>query len=172
MISFLAQGLTYQTNNNVNPAFPLMFFLTIMCVGLVIGIGIQAVVAWLVSDSLSKVPPEYRQNITPGQVWLLLIPLFGIVWNFFVYQRIPDSFRAYFESTGRPQPGDYGKQLGLWYSISVCCCIVPCVNYIAGPAALVLLIILIVKFVGYKNLIVSGGGMGFPVNPPYQPPQQ
>ena len=36
------------------------------------------------------------------------------------------------------------------------CCIIPCVNYAAGPASLVLLIIYLVKAFGYKNQIQDG----------------
>jgi hypothetical protein len=149
-------------------AFQLIPMLIGISVGLAIGVAINAIFCYFVSDALAKVPAEYHQNISPGQVWLLLIPLFNIVWNFFVSQRVPDTFRVYFEATGRPQPGDYGKQLGLIYSILACCVFIPCLGSLCGFAALVILIILVVKFSGFKSLIVSGGGSGFP---PIMPPQ-
>jgi hypothetical protein len=149
--------------NNVIPAF----LLFAMVIGLAIGLAIAALICYLISDALAKVPAQYHQNITPGQVWLLMIPFFNFYWNFVVYQRVPDTFKAYFEATGRPQPGDYGKQMGLIYSILICCCIIPCVNTFCGIAALVLMIILLVKFTGYKSMIIAGGGGGFP---PIMPP--
>jgi hypothetical protein len=81
------------------------------------------------------------------------IPCFSIIWNFFVFQRIPDSFQSYFTSVGRTDVGDCGKQLGLWYAISGVACLIPIVNWIAGPAALVLLIISVVKFHQLKDQI-------------------
>jgi hypothetical protein len=141
--------------------------LIVITVGMAIGIGITAIFCYFVSDALAKVPPQYHQNITPGQVWLLLIPLFNLFWNFIVYQRVPATFAAYFEATGRPQPGDYGKQMGLIYAILACCTIIPCMGSLCGLAGLVLLILLVVKFSGYKSLIMSGGGSGFP---PIMPP--
>ena len=109
----LAESVNYTYQSNGTSAASAAFILMFGCGMLVVSVAVAAVIAWLISDALSKVPAEYRQNITPGQIWLLLIPIFGLVWNFFVFQRVPDSFRAYFESTGRPQPGDYGRQLGL-----------------------------------------------------------
>lgn len=89
-------------------------------------------------------------------VWLLLIPLFNLIWNFFVYQKLPDSYKSYFSSQGRTDVSDCGKGIGLAYAISAAACIVPCLNYLAVPAALVLLIIFLVKAMGLKNQIPEG----------------
>lgn len=107
-------------------------------------IGVHAVICYLLTLPLKRLPEQYRL-MAPGQVWLLLIPCFNLVWNFFVYQRIADSLKAYFDSVGDPTVGDCGKGVGLWYAISVCCCLVPCLNYIAWLPALILLIIYLVK---------------------------
>jgi hypothetical protein len=155
-----------QNSGNAVALLPMLIGITF---GMAIGIAITAIFCYFISDALSKVPAEYHQKITPGQVWLLLIPLFNLFWNFIVFQRVPETFAAYFQATGRPQPGDYGKQLGLIYAIVAICAIIPCVGMFAGIAGLVLLILLTVKFSGYKSLIISGGGSGFP---PVMPPPQ
>ncbi len=49
--------------------------------------------------------------------------------------------------------GDCGKQLGLWYAITGVACVVPIVNWFAGIAALVLLILSIVKYPQLKDQI-------------------
>jgi hypothetical protein len=151
--------------------FPLAFHVPfadqslILCGFAGFGVIFSAIAAYFVSDALAVIPAEHQKNMTPGQVWLLVIPVFGLVWNFFVYHRVALSFQAYFESNGRPQPGDYGKQMGLIYSILAACSIVPCVGSLAGIAALVIVILLIVKFQEYKKMIISGGGSAFPVVP-------
>lgn len=119
---------------------------------LVIGLAINAVVCWLVASSLARIPAEHRK-MEPGQVWLLMIPCWGIVWNFFVFQRVPESFQSYFASIGRQDLGDCGKQIGLWYAICGACSFVPFLNYLAGPAGLVLLILNLVKFHQLKSEI-------------------
>ena len=121
-----------------------------LAIGLIIGLGILALVCWLVSTALKAVPEQYREMST-GQVWFLMIPCFNLVWNFFVYQRVPRSFQNYFNAVGQTQHGDCGGQIGLWYAICAACSLIPCVNYIAGPASLVLLIIVIVKLWGLKG---------------------
>ncbi len=129
-------------------------------IGLIIGFGILALICWLVSSALKAVPEQYREMST-GQIWLLMIPCFPLIWNFFVYQRVPRSFQNYFNAVGQTQHGDCGAQIGLWYAICSACSIVPCLNYIAGPASLVLLIIMLVKLWGLKGeaeKLQSGGG--------------
>jgi hypothetical protein len=77
-------------------------------------------------------------------VWLLMIPCFSLVWNFFVFQQLADSYKAYFASIGRTDVGDCGKGIGLGYAICAIFC---------GPAALVLLIIYLVKVMDLKSQI-------------------
>src|SRR5262245_60740710 len=43
--------------------------------------------------TLELIRPENRR-MSPGQVWLQFIPLFGIVWQFLVISRISDSIRS------------------------------------------------------------------------------
>jgi hypothetical protein len=121
-------------------------------IGLAVGYAILALICWLLSSALAAIPQEYR-DMEPGMVWLLLIPLFPLVWNFFVYRRIPSSFQKYFAAQGVTDRGDCGDSIGLWYSICVVLGCIPCVNYIAGPAALILLIIFLVKITGMKGQV-------------------
>jgi hypothetical protein len=123
-------------------------------VGVVVGVAITILIILLISGALKTVPQEYRE-MEPGMVWLLLIPVFNLIWNFFVFPRVSKSFEKYFEAQGRTEFGDCGGKIGLWYAICVACCIVPCLNYIAGPASLVLLIIYLVKVLGLKKFVTA-----------------
>jgi hypothetical protein len=129
-------------------------------IAVLVGLAIQIVFLYLISSWFSTVPPNFR-TMEPWQVWLLLIPCFNIIWNFFVYQRIPQSFQNYFNSQGRYDQGDCGTQVGLWYAICVICSAVPIVNYVAGPAALVLWIIFLVKLYQLKQLVLAGAAAGY-----------
>jgi len=110
---------------------------------------------------LKEVPSEYRV-MEPGQVWLLLIPCFAVIWNFWVFQRVPQSFHNYFASQGRTDFGDCGGQLGLWYAICGVGSVVPCLQFVAGPAAFVLLLIFLVKILELKKQIHSGAAAQSP----------
>ena len=130
----------------------LMFILTTLLITLAISFAILIVICALLHSALARVPPEHRA-MEPGLVWLLLIPFFSIIWNFFVFLQIPESYKSYFTAQGRTDVGDCGRGVGLWYAICGAMSIVPCVNYLAAPAALVLLIIFLVKVLGLKGQI-------------------
>jgi hypothetical protein len=131
--------------------------LLVLGITFAIVLAIEIVVCLILSNALSRIPQQFRQ-IEPGMVWLLLIPCFNVVWNFFVFPKVARSYRAYFASRGDDSHGDCGETLGWWYAGVYVGTVVPCLNYLAGPAALILLIILLVKFSGLKNHVVEGGG--------------
>jgi hypothetical protein len=58
---------------------------------LVIFLIIAILICLFLSSCLKRIPEEHRQQ-SPGMVWLLLIPCFAVVWNFFVYPKIAESF--------------------------------------------------------------------------------
>ena len=89
----------------------------------------------------------------PGMVWLLMIPLFQIVWNFFVLPKTSRSFQRYFAAQGRTEFGDCGEKIGLWCAICFALNLVPCVGLVAWLAAIVLLIMYLVKVVGLKQFV-------------------
>ena len=141
----------------MNESAEIVIMLIIYGVIFAISLGIMAFICYLVAMNFKAIPEEHRK-ITPGQVWLLMIPLFNLVWNFFVYPKLAQSYKSYFESIGRTDVGDCDEKIGMWYCIIAACCIIPCVGYIAGPASLVLLIIFLVKSFGYKAQVEAGGG--------------
>jgi len=126
--------------------------LVIVCVAAV-ALAIAAVICWLLYDALNRVPPEHRK-MEPGLAWLLMIPCFNLIWNFFVYLRLPRSLKSYFDSTGRTDVGDCGEQIGLWYAICSVASLVPYLNCLTSIASLVLLIMFLVKVNELKKLIV------------------
>jgi len=111
----------------------------------VVCLGIWVAICLFLSKCLQAVPPEFRKQ-EPGKVWLLFIPLFNLIWIFFVFPKIAESFKAYFDSAGRTDVGDCGRGLALAYCISI---FIPCVNILS----LILLIVVLVKFNGLKNQI-------------------
>ena len=128
---------------------------TFAVVMLAISLAVQIVVCILLIKSYQVVPDEHKR-ISTGKIWLLLIPFFNLYWVFVVFLRIPESYQSYFASVGRADEfGDCGYNLGKWYAICVLCSIVPCVNYAAGPAALVLLVLFLVKMFGLKAKVAA-----------------
>lgn len=116
-----------------------------------ISLAIGVAICWFLMTCFQRIPPAYRKQ-QPGLVWLLLIPCFNIVWNFFVFPRLADSYKAYFDSVGRSDVGDCGRSLALW------CCILPIVHivlsWIGAVPALARVMGVVGCVVGLANLIV------------------
>ncbi len=117
-------------------AFLLVFGAVHLCVNIVI--------CFFLYKFYNRVPAQFRQ-MDPGLVWLLLIPCFNLVWNFFVFLRLSRSLKAYYTSTANVAVGDCAEGLGLAYSICEVATVIPCFGLVAWAAAIVLLILYLIK---------------------------
>ena len=104
-------------------------------------------------NTLKAVAPQNRR-LTPGLVFLLLIPLFNLVWSFFVVIKIRDSLQAEFAARNLSGQG-FGYGVGLAMCILYIISIIPFINLLAAPAALVCWIIYWVKITGYKGQLAK-----------------
>ena len=120
----------------------------IIAFAIIIGLIVLILMIWLVYGTLYKVlkrvPPAHRL-MTPGHVFLSLIPLFGMVWIFFVVSRTSNSLLSYFRAAGRTDVGDCGRSVGLAWPILSVCGIIPILGALASIGALVCMIIFVVK---------------------------
>lgn len=130
--------------------------MAVAIVGVMIALGvmlaISAVVCYFTSEMVKRIPAEHRK-IEPNMVWLLMIPCFNIIWNFFVFPKVAASFKSYFDSQNITDVGDCAAQLSLIYCIVYATVIIPVINKIAAPASLVLLILVLIKFNDLKTRI-------------------
>ena len=132
--------------------------IALMAVVIVVAIIVNVVVCIFLSGCLKKLPQEY-QKMTPGLVWLLLIPVFSLVWNFFVVLKLSASFRSYFAAKGKTDVGDCGKMLGLAYAIIAALSFLFSTaggmgNWL-GLAGLILLVLYLIKVMNLKKLVVD-----------------
>ena len=114
--------------------------------------AVNIVLVFLLYTDFTRVPRGFRK-LEPSLVWLLLIPCFNLVWNFFVFPRMSESFKAYFDSVGDASVGNCGRDLGLGYSICSAASMIPFVGCFTGIASLVLFIIYLIKANELKNRI-------------------
>ncbi|MEM9420628.1 MAG: hypothetical protein AAGA25_16495 [Planctomycetota bacterium] len=149
MISLLAQQ--YGSSGGGEAAAAGIMIVALL-IGLVIGIGIAFLISWLIYSPYSKLPAEF-QEMKPGLVFLMMIPLFGLIWSFFIATQVPASFKAYFDSVGDNTVGDAGKNIALAWAICAACSIIPFLGTFTGLASLVLLIIFIVKLWGMAKRV-------------------
>jgi hypothetical protein len=133
---------------------PTHFFIIICALMLQVGLSIVAIV--LTYTDYQRIPPRFRK-LEPGLVLLLLVPCFNLVWNFFVFPGLANSFKAYFDSIGDTSVADCGRDLGLGYAICCAVSVIPFVGCFTGVASLVLLILFLVKANDLKNRIPITG---------------
>ena len=102
-------------------------------------------------NALNRCAPQSR-TMEPAMVWLLLIPFFNLVWNFFVVMALAQSLRNEYARRGIPNLDPLpGQSIGIAMSICACCVIVPFVNFLVGLAHLVFWIIYWVKIAEYSR---------------------
>lgn len=120
---------------------------------------IVALVFYLLTlqKTLNAIDPSRRQ-VAPGNVWLLFIPLFNLIYPFILYPKICDSIKAEYEARGLNEEGSFGKGLGITLPILGLVGIVPGIGAIAGLGRLVIWIVFWVKMAGYKKILESNTG--------------
>lgn len=102
-------------------------------------------------NTLKKVRPQFRQ-MPPGQVWLMLIPLFSMVWQFLMVGYIADSLRAELDARGLPREEERpGYGVGLAMAICSPASLIPGIGGLIGLGGLVLWIIYWVKIHNYSQ---------------------
>ena len=128
----------------------IVLFLVFFCI-------IALAVAILYIMSLQKalqVISEENRKMPPGQVWLLLIPFFNIIWSFIVVTRLADSFHDEFARlniySSDPRPT---YNIGISYSTLSVCCFIQVLGGLASLAGFVCWIVYWVKVNECRKLI-------------------
>jgi len=110
--------------------------------------------------TLNRCAPENRA-MPPENVWLLLIPIFSMVWQFIVVGNIAKSLAAEFRQRDiQVEEIEPGKSLGLAYCILNVCSIIPFLGILTALAGLICWILYWVKIDGYS------AKLAFPQTPP------
>lgn len=129
-------------------------WLFIIGVALTVGLIPRIFYLIMLQSTLESISPENRR-MSPGNVWLLLIPLFGIIWHFIIVNNIADSISAEANARGTkigdPRPG---YDIGLAMCILGCFFFVPGLNILTGIAGLICWILYWVRISSYKNMIL------------------
>ncbi len=86
----------------------------------------------------------------PGLVWLMLIPLFNIIWHFFIVNGMSNSLAREFAECGETVEPEPGKSIGMAMCILNACSIVPYLGVLATLAGFVCWIIYWVKIAEYS----------------------
>lgn len=99
--------------------------------------------------ALSMCSPASR-TMAPGLVWLLLIPLLDIIWQFFVVIAISKSLHNEFVKRNMIESPTPGRGVGLAMCILFMASYIPHLGVPAGVAAFICWIIYWIKIAGYS----------------------
>lgn len=131
----------------------IIFFLVLIG----IGVALVPMIFYLITmqNTLKAISDENRR-MPPGEVWLMLIPLFGMVWQFIMVNRMADSLRPEFDRLGIVEPEQRpGAGIGLAFCILNVCSIIPFLGYLSALGGIVCWIIYWVKIAGFKNKLIA-----------------
>ncbi len=93
--------------------------LLIIIIAVIFALAILGLYIWflvVLMNLLNAISIENRK-LPGGQVFLILIPFFSMIWSFIMFDRISQSIRLECERLGIERSGDYLKGLGMAYAI-------------------------------------------------------
>ena len=96
-----------------------------------------------------KATEEYH-TVSPGLVWLLLIPVFYLGWQFYILDGITKGIKGKYGANGR-DCDDAAYGIGLAFCILVCANFIPYLNFITAVPCFVLWIIYWLKIAGFRE---------------------
>jgi hypothetical protein len=159
MLALLAQAGGNNQNNDDFDIPPEMMgvFVAFVCGFLIVLLIVAIFFLLTLSKALSRCHPRNR-TMEPGQVWLNLIPLFNIVWQFITVYRVADSLRNEFSDRGwHRRDEDYGRGLGTAYCVLNLVSAIPYLGALFGLAGLICFIIYWVKIANYSSQLAAPG---------------
>ncbi len=104
--------------------------------------------------AFERCAPAHRA-MTPGLVWLLLIPLFNLIWNFMVVTNLAKSLEREYRSRNIPAQLESAKSIGLAWAILSWCSLIPIFGFLAALAGFVLWIVYWVKIAGLSQALLA-----------------
>jgi hypothetical protein len=149
----VGRGFGSSNNPNLPPEFWIGFAIFIVIL-IAISLTIQIFFLLTLSRCLSRISPRNRR-MQPGEVWLNLIPCFGLIWIFFTVSRLADSLRDEFRRRQLHDDGDFGRSVGIAYPILSLVSAIPYIGGLFGIAALICMIIYWVKIAGYSKQLLT-----------------
>jgi hypothetical protein len=128
----------------------------VMVVVVIIGLLLIPLIFFLLmlQKTLQRCAPENRE-MEPTHVWLSLIPVFNLYWQFVIVMRVAGSLAKEFASRGIAVEPEPGKFLGLMTCILALCGWIPVLGIITSLEGLVSWVMYWVKIAGYSKQIAG-----------------
>jgi len=114
--------------------------------------------------ALARCAPESRA-MEPGMVWLMFVPLFNLIWNFVVVNRVSDSLEREFHRRGAAGPVDTGRGVGIATCALICVSLIPLLGILTSLIALVCWILYWAKVANLSGRLLPPLGSAQPSAP-------
>lgn len=125
---------------------------------------IPAIFFFITQQNTLKSIQLITRAMKPGEVWLQLILVFGLIWQFIVVNRIADSIRRELNTpvfsfdqnsdlpldVSSPRPT---HSIGVTYCVLICCSVIPIIGVLFAFAGFICWIIYWVQLVSYKTKV-------------------
>lgn len=118
----------------------------------VVPIGMGILYCLTLYKALSRCSPQNR-TLSPGLVWLFLIPIFSLVWQFFIVIGMTRSLHAEFVTRHIVEEQSPAKSIGLATCILMVISSIPYFGWITFIPWIVCWIIYWVKIAGFSSKI-------------------
>lgn len=138
----------------VKPAIAIGVFVVVFLVFFVVELVIKIFYILTLQKAFGRCAPQ-NQAMAPGLAWLMLIPVFSLVWHFFVVLNLAKSLGQEFRARGMTEDPDPGKTIGLAMCICASCAVIPYIGILPGLAAFILWIIYWVKMAEYSRKLAT-----------------
>ena len=102
---------------------------------------------------LLRCDPKSR-TISPASVWLLFVPVFGLVWQFNVVLKISESLNNEFIRRNIKEDTDPGKSVGIVMCILNVISVLPLIGVLAGLGSLICWINYWIHISGYSKKLI------------------
>jgi len=122
---------------------------------LVLGVMLVPAIFFLLTlqRALDRCAPESR-TLSPALVWLTLIPIFSLVWNFIVVNAMSKSLHNEFVRRNMPNVElEPGRGIGLAMCILCATTVIPFLGVLTGIAGMVCWILYWVKIAEYSKML-------------------
>jgi flagellar biosynthesis protein FliQ len=94
---------------------------------------------------------EENREMSPGLVWLNLIPIFNLGWMVYTVLKVSEAISKKHTAHNVPNPTEGAKTTGLVYSICSICSIIPIIGGLIALVGLVFFIIYWVNIAGFNK---------------------
>lgn len=98
---------------------------------------------------------EENREMSPGLVWLNLIPIFNLGWMVYTVIKVSEAINKKHLAHNVVDPSQGSKMIGLLYAIAIICSIIPFIGGLFGLAGLVLFIIYWINIANYNKAMTQ-----------------